>query len=213
MVVAEGWSDWHFCNKAMKFTVSTDSSFYQRFFVEGKAAATAKPLQSCPTLCNPIDGSPPGSPIPGILQARTLEWVAISFSSAQKWKVKVKLLSHVWRLVTPWPAAYQAPPPMGFSRQGYWSGVPLFHCFLPTVELLSKLETILSKPDKLSALSTKFIQHSKYFVVILAVFTASLPEIDSTSRATCLLISSNFIMRLQQFRQIFRLHYWFLFSC
>ena len=88
------------------------------------AAAAAKSLQSCPTLCDPIDGSPPGSPIPGILQARTLEWVAISFSNAWKWKVKVKSLSHVWLLATPWTAAYQAPPSMGLSRQEYWSGVP-----------------------------------------------------------------------------------------
>ena len=85
----------------------------------------AKSLQSCPTLCDPVDGSPPGSPIPGILQARTLEWVAISFSNAGKWKVKVKSLSPVWLLATPWTAAYQAPLPMGFSRQEYWSGVPL----------------------------------------------------------------------------------------
>ena len=76
-------------------------------------------------LCNPIDGSPPGSPVPGILQARTLEWVAISFSNAWKWKVKVKSLSHVRLLVTPRTAAYQAPLSMGFSRQEYWSGVPL----------------------------------------------------------------------------------------
>ena len=89
------------------------------------AAAAAKSLQSCPTLCDPIDGSPPGSPIPGILQARTREWVAISFSNAWKWKVKVKLLSRVQLLVTPWTAAHQAPPSMGFSRQEYWSGVPL----------------------------------------------------------------------------------------
>ena len=89
------------------------------------AAATAKSLQSCPTLCDPIDGSPPGSPIPGILQARTLEWVAISFSNTWKWKVKVKSLSRVWLLATPWTAAYQAPPSMGFARQEYWSGVPL----------------------------------------------------------------------------------------
>ena len=81
---------------------------------------------SCvPTLCNPIDGSPPGFPVPGILQARTLEWVAISFSNAWKWKVKVKSLSRVWPSVTPWTAALQAPPSMGFSRQEYWSGVPL----------------------------------------------------------------------------------------
>ena len=82
-------------------------------------------LQSCLTLCNPRDGSPPVSPIPGILQARTLECVAISFSNASKWKVKVKSLSHVWLLVTPWTAAYQAPPSMRFSRREYWSGMPL----------------------------------------------------------------------------------------
>ena len=89
------------------------------------AAATAKSLQSCPTLCDPIDHSPPASPIPGILQARTLEWVAISFSNAWKWKVKVKSLSRVRLLATPWTEAYQAPPSMGFSRQEYWSRVPL----------------------------------------------------------------------------------------
>ena len=89
------------------------------------AATAAKSPQSCLTLCDPIDGSPPGSPIPGILQARTLEWVAISFSSVWKWKAKVKLLSHVRLLATPWTAAYQAPLPMGFSRQEYWSRLPL----------------------------------------------------------------------------------------
>ena len=89
------------------------------------AAAAAKSLQSCPTLCDPIDGSPPGSAVPGILQGRTLEWVAISFSSAWKWKVKVKSLSRVQLSATPWTAAYQAPPSMGVSRQEYWSGVPL----------------------------------------------------------------------------------------
>ena len=89
------------------------------------AAAAAKLLQSCPTLCDPIEGSPPGSAIPGILQARTVEWVAISFSNAWKWKVKVKLLSRVWLFTTPWTAAYQAPLSMGFSRQEYWRGLPL----------------------------------------------------------------------------------------
>ena len=88
------------------------------------AAAAAKSLQSCPTLCDPIDGSPPGPTVPGILQARTLEWVAISSSNAWKWKVKVKLLSRVRLSATPWSAAHQAPPSMGFSRQEYWSGVP-----------------------------------------------------------------------------------------
>ena len=77
-------------------------------------AAAAKSLQSCLTLCDPIDGSPPGSPIPGILQARTLEWVAISFSNAWKWKVKVKSLSHIHLFEKPWTAAHQAPLLMGF---------------------------------------------------------------------------------------------------
>ena len=89
------------------------------------AAAAAKSPQSCQTFCTPVDGSPPGSPIPGILQARTLEWVAISFSNAWKWKVKMKSFNRVRLLATPWTAAYQAPPSMGFSRQEYWSGVPL----------------------------------------------------------------------------------------
>ena len=90
-----------------------------------ESAAAAKSLQSCPTLCNPRDSSPPGSPVPGILQARTLEYVAISFSNAWKWKVKVKSLSCLRPSATPWTAAFQAPPSMGFSRQEYWSGVPL----------------------------------------------------------------------------------------
>ena len=85
----------------------------------------SKSCQSCPTLCDPRDGSPPGSPVPGILQARTLEWVAISFSNAWKWKMKVKLLRRIWLLATPWTATYQAPPSMGFAKQEYWSGVPL----------------------------------------------------------------------------------------
>ena len=82
-------------------------------------------LQLCLTLCDPIDSSPPGSTIPGILQARTLEWFAIFFSNAWKWKVNVKLLSHVWLFMTPRTAAYQAPLSMGFSRQEHWSGLPL----------------------------------------------------------------------------------------
>ena len=98
--------------------------------------AAAKSLQSCPTLCHPIDGSPPESAIPGILQARTLEWVAISFSNAWKWKGKVKSLSRVQPSATPWTAAYQAPPSMGFSKQEYWSGVP-FRIKYFTVYLVS----------------------------------------------------------------------------
>ena len=94
-------------------------------YAAAAAAAAAKSLQSCPTPCDPMDCSPPGFSIHGILQARTLEWVAISFSNAWKWKVKVKSLSRVWLLATPWTAAYQALPSMGFSRQQYWNGVPL----------------------------------------------------------------------------------------
>ena len=109
----------------MQNIVSAAGAEYLSTSVPIAAAAAAKSLQSCLTLCNPIDGSSPGSPVPGILQARTLEWVAISFSNAWKWKAKVKLLSHVRLLATPWTAAYQAPLPMGFSRQEYWSGVPL----------------------------------------------------------------------------------------
>ena len=97
------------------------------------AAAAAKLLQSCPTLCNPIDGSPPGSPVPGSLQARTMEWVAISFSNAWKWKGKVKSLSHVQLLATPWTATYQTPLSMGFPRQEYWSGVYLLPIQLSTL--------------------------------------------------------------------------------
>ena len=110
------------------------------------APAAAKLLQSCTTRCDPRDGSPPGSPIPGILQARTLEWVAISFSNAWKWKVKVKLLSHAWLLATPWTTAYQAPPSMGFSRQEYWSGLPFpFPPIKLPVVFFTELEQTISQ--------------------------------------------------------------------
>ena len=98
--------------------------FCEQTLLDVKIAAAAKSLQSCPTLWDPIDGSPPGSPVPGILQVKTLGWVAISFSNAWKWKVKVKSFSRVWLVATPWTAAHQAPLSMGFSRQEYWSGVP-----------------------------------------------------------------------------------------
>ena len=101
------------------------ASTLKKLTIHFAAAAAAKSLQSCPTLCDPIESSPPGSPVPGILQARTLEWAAISFSNALK--VKVKSLSRVWLLATPWTAAYQAPESLGFSRQEYWSGC---HCLL-----------------------------------------------------------------------------------
>ena len=99
--------------------------------------------QSCPTLGDPTDSSPPGFPIPGIVQARTLEWVAIPLSNAWKWKVKVKLLSRVWLLATPWIAAYQAPPPMGFSRQKCWSGVPLPSPIITWMTCINFLKIIL----------------------------------------------------------------------
>ena len=105
-------------------TVSSRSGKWFNFALHS-GAATAKSLRSCLTLCDAIDGSPSGSSLPGILQARTLEWVAISFSNAWKWKVKVKSLSCIQLLATPWTAAYQAPLSMGFARQEYWSGVPL----------------------------------------------------------------------------------------
>ena len=106
----------------MKWFQNCTLKFFWTFLF---TAAAAKSLQSCPTLCDPIDGSPPGSTIPGILQARTLEYVAISFSNSWEWKVKVKSLSCVRLLATPWTVAHQAPSSTGFSRQEYWSGVPL----------------------------------------------------------------------------------------
>ena len=131
------WYNWNFFQKRSRVIMYTNKLTVTRRGKGGRdklrdwdwyihaAAAAAKSLQSCPTLCDPIDGSPPGSSVPGILQARTLEWVAIFFSNAWKWKVKGKSLSHVWLLATPWTVAYQAPPSMGFPRQEYWSGVPL----------------------------------------------------------------------------------------
>ena len=134
---------------------------------------TAKSLQSCPTLWDPIDGSPPGSPVPGILQARTLERVAISFSNAWRWKVKVKLLSPVRLWATPWTAAFQAPPSMRFSRQEYWSGVPLpspaiGHRFL----LITVLLRYTSQTTKLAAL--------KYTTQWVLVYSQSSTTITTT---------------------------------
>ena len=115
--------DWTqvFCISGRSFTIWAT----RKYILHIPAAAAAKSFQSCLTLCDPIEGSPPDSLIPGILQARTLKWVAISFSNAWRWKVKVKPLSRVQLLATPWTAAHQAPLSMGFSRQEYWSGMPL----------------------------------------------------------------------------------------
>ena len=137
------------CNSSMEEVLNFICDFGNRrelqafsswLFLPAAAAAAAKSLQSCLTLCDPIDGSPSGSPVPGILQARTLAWVAISFSNAWKWKVKVMSLNQVWLLATPWTAAHQAPPFMGFSRQEYCSGVPLPSPSIQenTVQLTSK---------------------------------------------------------------------------
>ena len=120
---------WYINNKDLLYSTENSTQYVTCVTKECKKwlnmLCYAKSLQSCLTLCDPIDDSPPCSPVPGILQARTLEWVAISFSNAWKWKVKVRSLSRVWLLAIPWTVAYQAPPSMGFSRQEYWSGVPL----------------------------------------------------------------------------------------
>ena len=119
----------------------TEDLFRKNLINLSVAAAPAKSLQSCPTLCNPRDGSPPASPVPGILQARTLEWGAISFSNTWKWIVKLKSPSCVRLLATPRTTAYQAPPSMGFSRQECWSGVPLPS---PSTSLLTSKEVLMS---------------------------------------------------------------------
>ena len=119
------------------------------------AAAAAKSLQSCPTLCDPIDGSPPGSSVPGILQARTLEWVAISFSNAWKWKVKVRSLSRVRLFATPWTAPFQAPPSMGFSRQEYW--ILFNHSQMTKISVVDNIINILKHLPQISLLMYKFI--------------------------------------------------------
>ena len=111
--------------------VFVSSHFFLRYLCPlWTVAAAAKSLQSCWTLCDPIDGSPPGPAVPGILQASTLEWVAISSSNASKWKVKVKSLSHIRLLVTPWTAAYQAPLSMGFSLFLPYQSVYCYFLFL-----------------------------------------------------------------------------------
>ena len=145
---------------------------YEPTLTSTHAAAAANSLQSCPTLCDPIDGSPSVS---GILQARTLEWVAISFSNAWKWKVKVKSLSHVRLLATPWTAAHQAPLSMGFFSQEYWSGVPLMSlllnmlsrfitAFLPRIKhllisWLQSLSAVILEPKKIKYVTVSIFPH------------------------------------------------------
>ena len=132
----------HYWSHLKKTLVAFQTKSTVRYYLTPVAvAAAAKSLQLCPTLCNPINGSPPGSPIPGILQARTMGWVAISFSNAWRWKVKVKSLSRVWLPATSWTAAHQVPPSMGFSRQEHWSGVPLLGWLYPKdLEITNGLE-------------------------------------------------------------------------
>ena len=125
----------HYLIWTLKSTVVSEYTYYAHIH-----AAAAKSLQSCPTLCDPIDSSPPGSSVSGILQARTLEWGAMSFPNAWKWKVKVKALSRVQLLVIPWIVAYQAPPSMGFSRQEYWSGMPLPSPGMPDISYIKKFK-------------------------------------------------------------------------
>ena len=126
---------------------------YQIYSLQGCQwpAAAAKSLQSCPTLCDPIDGSPPGPPVPGILQARTLEWVAVASSNACKWKVKVKLLSRVRLFETPWTAAYQAPLSPGFSRQEDLHVVKVYSSLLQTLSSFESLVFFSPHPSPLIA--------------------------------------------------------------
>ena len=124
--------------------------------------AAAKSHQSCPTLCDPIGGSPPGSPVPGVLQARTLEWAAISFSNTWKWKVKVKLLSCIRLLATQWTAAYKAPLSMGFSRQECWSGVPL-----PSPRIVPSIALKFSKGHQERLLKYSFVCGHLQFSCVL----------------------------------------------
>ena len=152
----------------------------------------AESLQLCPTLCDPIDGSPPGCPVPGILQARTLEWVAISFSNAWKWKVKVRSLIRVRPSATPWTAAYQGPPSMGTSRQEHWSGVPLpspselTHNYISTLRILftSHLKFLSSFPSLIHHHLSSFTCSTKFYCTSANNKVCMLPKIYYTRAMT-----------------------------
>ena len=133
-------------------------------------------------LCDPIDGSPPGSSVPGILQARTLEWVAFSFSNAWNWKVKVKSLSRVRLLATAWTAAYQAPPSMTFSRQEYWSGVPMPspRCRVPSL-FISKIGISIFP----NGYSIFLIYVNVELLCIFLIFCSLLYRIEVRKKTTC----------------------------
>ena len=141
------------------------------------ATAAAKSLQSCPTLCDPV---------PGILQARTLEWAAISFSNAWKWKLKVKSLSHVRLLATPWTAAYQAPPSVGFSRQEDWSGC---HCLLQGSHLKVWFDVL---PSLVWQMLQHFVSVDSFHKYILSNLTHSFEPFFNNFQAICGLTFSFF---------------------
>ena len=154
-------ADWMYLIFTPSYHIVCHTSETQLIFlpITSAAAAMAKLLQLCPTLCDPIDGCPPGSPVSGILQTRTLEWVAISFSNALKWKVKVKLLSRVWPSATPWTAAFQALLSMGFARQEYWSGVPLPSPPITSTFYLLSLSQMSEKKSLLPTIEEEPMQH------------------------------------------------------
>ena len=163
-------------------------------------AAAAKSLQSCPTLCNPIDGSPPGSPIPGILQARPLEWVAISFSNAWKWKVKVKSLSWVLLFAIPWTVAYQGPPSTGFPRQEYWSGVPLPS---PIIGYWIQFPMLYSR----ALLFICFIYSSLYLLIPNSLFIpVPLPFPSGNNKFVFYVCESVSVLQISSFLSYFRFH-------
>ena len=138
--------------------------YHTKHFTSDTAAAAAKSPQSCPTLCDPIDGSPPGSAVPGILQARILEWVAISFSNAGKWKVKVKSFSRVGLLATAWTAAHQAPPSMGFSGKSTAVGC---HCLLHSDTSGHQMSGVFPHTTKwFSANQLIFLQHNSDTILL-----------------------------------------------
>ena len=151
----------------------------------------AKSLQSCQTLCDPMDCSPPVFPVPGILQARTLEWVAISFSNAWKWKVKVKSLSRVQLLATPWTTAHQAPPSTGFSRQEYWS---FCHCLLQRCTLQSIKQKLTRgidlrwKPESQQSREMKNIasRHASWVLSIVPLLIRCVTLLLTASVFSCL---------------------------
>ena len=127
---------------------------FQLLHILTNTESESEVAQSCLTLCDPVDCSLWGSSVHGILQARILEWVAISFSNAWKWKVKVKSLSRVRLLATPWTAAYQAPPSMGFSRQYFLSHqqisvsswlLPAVHNQRPNLHWTFSLKAVISE--------------------------------------------------------------------